>query len=138
MTKEKIFAALMAGIMVFTMPVGVCAKQPDSDIVTPLWDYMNSVSVDITFSGTTGTASVEVTRIYQVTTKLEGTVTVYKQVGDRWVYVASNTGSSTRALFVEVEFDGVSGATYKAVADITAYGSSGSESDSASKTKTCP
>ena len=35
-------------------------------------------------------------------------------------------------------FSAESGVTYKAVADVTAYGSGGSESDSASKTKTCP
>ena len=61
-----------------------------------------------------------------------------KKVGNKWIYVASNSGSSTRTLSVDVEFDAVSGVTYKAVAEVTAYGTGGSESDSVSEVQTCP
>ena len=52
---------------------------------------MSDASVGISFNGTSGTAKVTVGKIYQVTTKLEGTITVYKQVGNKWEYVASNS-----------------------------------------------
>ena len=71
-------------------------------------------------------------------TKIEGTITVYKKVGNKWIYVASNSDSSTRTLSVDVEFDAVSGVTYKAVAEVTAYSSSGSEPATSSKIATCP
>lgn len=138
MMKTRLIALLMASLTLLLFATSVSAKIPDDGIVAPCWEYMNSISVDISFLGTKGTASVSVDRIYQVTTRLEGTLTVYKQVGDDWVYVDSQSGTSTRALSIEFEFDAESGVKYKAVADVTAYGSSGSESDSATKEKTCP
>ena len=138
MSKKKIIAILMAGLMALPLATGVSAKMPDGGIVSPQWEYMSTADVSISFTGTSGKASVYVSRIYQVTTELAGTITVYKQVGNTWEYVASNSGSSTRSLSVSVEFTAEKGATYKAVADITAYGSTGSESDTISDTATCP
>lgn len=135
--KKRILAFLMASIAILTLAIGVSAKTPDNGI-TPYWVYMDSIDVDVNFSGTTGTATLLVGRIFQQTTKLEGTLTVYKQVGNSWVYVDSQNGESTRALSIEFTFNAESGVTYKAVADVTAYGASGDESDSASKIKTCP
>ncbi len=129
----------MAGLMALPLATGVSAKMPDGGIVSPQWEYMSNADVSISFTGTSGKASVTVVRIYQVTTELAGTITVYKQVGeDAWEYVASNSGSSVRSLSVSVDFTAEKGATYKAVADITAYGSTGSESDTISDTATCP
>ena len=54
------------------------------------------------------------------------------------LFVDSVSGSSARMLNLELDFDAESGVTYKAVVDVTAYGNNGSESDSASRTKTCP
>ena len=99
---------------------------------------MNDIHVDVHFSGTTGTAEVTVSRIYGVTTLLEGTLTVYKKVGTRWVYVDSVTGSSARTLCLDFDFNAVRGTTYKVVASITAHGEDDSETDSASKEKVCP
>lgn len=45
---------------------------------------------------------------------------------------------STRLLILEHDFDAESETTDKAEVDVTAYGSGGSESDSVSKTNTCP
>ena len=137
MKKKKVAALLVAGLMSLPFATGVSAIMPVGGIIAPLWLYMSDADVDISFNGTSCTASVSVGRIYQVTTKLEGTITVYKQVGDDWEYVASNSDSSTRGLSVSVSFTGESGATYKAVADITAYSSTGSESDSLSKQAVC-
>ena len=137
MKKKRVATLLIAGLMSLPFATGVYAQIPDVGIVAPQWLYMSDASVNISFSGTSGTANVTVGRINKVTTKLEGTITVYKQVGNKWEYVASNSDSSTRGLSVSVSFTGESGATYKAVADITAYSSTGSESDSLSKQAVC-
>ena len=134
MKKKRVATLLIAGLMSLPFATGVYAQIPDGGIVAPQWLYMSDASVNISFSGTSGTANVTVGRINKVTTKLEGTITVYKQVGNKW---ASNSDSSTRGLSVSVSFTGESGATYKAVADITAYSSTGSESDSLSKQAVC-
>lgn len=86
---------------------------------------MDSIKVDIIFSDST--ATVTVTRRNQTVTKLEGTLTVYKKVGSNWIYVASNSDTSARALSIDVGFDPISGVTYKAVAEITAYSANGSD-----------
>ena len=137
MKKKRVATLLIAGLMSLPFATGVYAQIPDGGIVAPQWLCMSDASVNISFSGTSGTANVTVGRINKVTTKLEGTITVYKQVGNKWEYVASNSDSSTRGLSVSVSFTGESGATYKAVADITAYSSTGSESDSLSKQAVC-
>ena len=99
---------------------------------------MSDIEVNVNFSGTAGTAIATISRINGVTTLLEGTLTVYEKVGTRWVEVDSVSDSSTRLLCLELDFDAESGTTYKAEVEVTAHGSSGSESDSVSKTKTCP
>ena len=138
MKNKRVAALLVAGLMSLPFATGVSAIMPDGGIIAPQWLYMSTANVDIWFDETSGTASVTVGRINKVTTKLEGTITVYKQVGDDWEYVASNSGSSTRSLSVIVSFTGESGATYKAVANITAYGSTGNETDTISKQADCP
>lgn len=138
MKKKRVAALLVAGLMSLPFATGVSAIMSDGGIIAPQWLYMSAADVNILFKGTSGTADLTVGRINKVTTKLEGTITVYKQVGDDWEYVASNSDSSTRGLSVSVSFTGESGATYKAVANITAYGSTGSETDTISKQAVCP
>ena len=134
--KQKIIALLLAGISLFPLTTPISAKMPDNGIVAPQWEYIDSITVDIEFSDST--ATVTVTRRNQTVTKLEGTLTVYKKVGSNWIYVASNSDTSARALSIDVEFAPVSGVTYKAVAEVTAYSSSGSEPATNSKIATCP
>ena len=136
---KKVLSCIFAIMMMATMTFNVYAAIIDpGDIAAPCWSYMNDIEVNVNFSGTAGTATATISRIYGVTTLLEGTLTVYEKVGTRWVEVDSVSDSSTRALRLELDFDAVSGTTYKAEVEVTAYGSSGSESDSVSKTNTCP
>lgn len=104
--------------------------------IAPQWESIVNIKVDFIFSDSIATLTV--TRRDQTVTKLEGTLTVYKKVGNNWVYVTSNSDTSARALAIDVEFAPVSGVTYKAVAEVTAYSSSGSEPATSSKTATCP
>lgn len=133
---QKIIALFLAGLSLFPLTTPISAQVPDSGIIAPCWSYMEAVDIEFNFFNSTANLLVE--RRSQVTTKIEGTITVYKKVGNKWIYVASNSGSSTRTLSVDVEFDAVSGVTYKAVAEVTAYSASGSEPATNSKIATCP
>ncbi len=133
---QKIIALFLAGLSLFPLTTPISAQVPDSGIIAPCWSYMEAVDIEFNFFNSTANLLVE--RRSQVTTKIEGTITVYKKIGNKWIYVASNSDSSTRTLSVDVEFDAVSGVTYKAVTEVTAYGTGGSESDSVSEVQTCP
>ncbi len=135
---KKFFSVILAALLLVATPTITSAAVigPGNEIV-PYWGYMNRAEVNINFSGTSGTASITVERYFGITTSLEATLTVYKKVGNSWVYVTSTSDSSTRNLNIELDFTGVSGVTYKAVADITAYGDDGSEEDTISKTAVC-
>ncbi len=137
---KKIITILLAAVIITTLSLNVCAAVIDpGDIIAPNWAYMNRIDVNIEFSGSSGTAKLDVDRIALVTKSIEATLTVYKKVGTSWIYVDSISGSSTRMLNLDLDFDAESGVTYKAVADVTAYGTSGgSESDTVSRTEICP
>lgn len=133
---QKIIALILAGLSLFPLTTPISAELPDSGIIAPQWESIVNIKVDFIFSDSIATLTV--TRRDQTVTKLEGTLTVYKKVGNNWVYVTSNSDTSARALAIDVEFAPVSGVTYKAVAEVTAYSSSGSEPATSSKTATCP
>lgn len=135
---KKVLTALLAMLVVITFSVNAIAATGDDLIITPYWNYMDSIEVDVNFLSNTGKATATITRIYGVTTSLEATLSVYKQVGSDWIFIDSTSGSSTRALGLELDFNAESGVTYKAVVDVTAYGNGGSETDTAEKIKTCP
>lgn len=135
---KKVLTALLAMLVVITFSVNAIAATGDDLIITPYWNYMDSIEVDVNFLSNTGKATATITRIYGVTTSLEATLSVYKQVGSDWIFIDSTSGSSTRALGLELGFNAESGVTYKAVVDVTAYGNGGSETDTAEKIKTCP
>ena len=137
---KKFIAVLLSVLTLTTLLSTISAAVINpGEIITPNWAYMNSIDVNIDFSSGTGTAQVDVTRIALVTKSLNVTLTVYKKVGSSWVQIGSISDSSTRTIRVELDFDAESGVTYKAVADVTAYGTSGgSESDTVSRTEICP
>ncbi len=133
--KKKVISLLLSVVMMVTLGLNIFADS----MVQPYWAYMNDITLDLRFSGTKGTATLVVTRIYSVTASIEGTLTVYEQVGNDWEEVDSVSDSSTRSLGIDLVFTGEPGVKYKAVADVTAYGTSGgSESETVSTTETCP
>lgn len=135
---KRFIAILVVLTICFTNAITVSAMTGDGNLIIPRWNYMNSIEVSIDFNGTNGTAAAEITRIFGVTTKIEATLTVYKRVGSSWVIIDDISGESARLLGLEIEFTAEHGATYKAEVEVTAYGSNGSESDSASDMRTCP
>lgn len=136
---KKFLSLIIAITMLTSMMLNVSAINiDDGNTISPCWDYMSGITVNLSFYDTGGLATASISRIKNVTTLLEGTLTVYEKVGSRWVEVDSVSDSSTRTLSLSLEFDAESGKTYKAEVEVTAYGTDGSESDSNSKTKTCP
>lgn len=126
-------------IIVFSavlLAVSASAATPEDEGIMPCWDNMSGINLSIGFSGDVGTATVSVSRVAGVTTSIEATLEVYKKSGSRWVFVDDTSGSSTRGLFLDLEFDAVEGTQYKAVAYVTAYGPSGAESETVTETAT--
>lgn len=105
--------------------------------VTPLWDNISDMDLVISFYGNEGNATGSMAKQSGVT-KCEGTVTVYKLVGDDWIYVDSAYKSTTRTLAVSVDFVAESGVQYKAVFEGTAYRGTVAESHTMTKYDTCP
>ncbi|MBQ8397849.1 MAG: hypothetical protein IJX53_06605 [Clostridia bacterium] len=130
-----VLAVLITSMLVIPT---LAATVTPGETVSPYWSNMSSIIVEVSFPNGTGSATVDVGRVFGVTTSIEGTLTVYEDVDGEWVFVDSVSGSSVRSLGLELYFNATSGTTYKAVADITAYSSTGSESDSISDTETCP
>lgn len=104
------------------------AALPEDNEITPLWTNISIIDLYFIFSNSDGTACGDI--LQKVTTTLiEATLTVYRKEGFRWVTVASNTASSTISLAIDTEFTAIAGATYKAVLDVTAYGTSTTDTE---------
>jgi len=126
---------LMCVILLPVFVVPCFAAVPPT--VTPLWDNISNMELDISFDGNEGNARGSLTKQSGVTS-VEGTVTVYKLVGSDWIYVDSAYKSTTRTLGVSVDFVAESGVQYKAVFEATAYRGNVGESHTITKYKTCP
>ena len=64
---QKIIALLLAGLSLFPLTTPISAKLPDSGIVAPQWDYINSIVINFNF--VQEKATVTVTRRTQATTR---------------------------------------------------------------------
>ena len=119
---KKVITLMLACMLLcsaIAIPSYAAVKEETS--VMPLWDNISIASVDISFSGTNGNATGNITKQDGVTFS-EGTVFVYKKVGSEWVYVADAYNSTTRyTLAVSCDFPAQSGVEYKAVFSVTAY-----------------
>lgn len=102
-----------------------------------MWDNISTINLYLSFSGTSGEASVIASKKSGVTS-IEGTLTVYENIDGEWEYVDSASKSTTRSsLSLTVQFDAVSGREYKAVFEVTAYKDGVGESDTTTTYKTC-
>ena len=133
---KKVVSVCLAAIMVCSF--SVCLFATSASAATMRWASILSMEVDMAFDGNeadvSGIASKQTTA-----TKIEGTVYVYRLVGDDWVYVYEWYNSKTRGtLHVGGAFPCESGVTYKAVFDVTAYTGSTPESETVEYVKKCP
>ena len=133
---QKVVSVCLAAILVCSF--SVCLFATSASAATMRWASILSMEVDMAFDGNeadvSGIASKQTTA-----TKIEGTVYVYKLVGDDWIYVDEWYNSKTRGtLHVGGGFPCESGVTYKAVFVVTAYTGSTPESETVEYVKKCP
>lgn len=113
------------------------ALPPDDGKAEIQWTSISFMNVDIVFDGSASQAS-GMARRQSTASSIEGTVTVYKLVGDTWEFVADAYKSTTRvSLGVSVDFEAESGYTYKAEFEVTAYTNGTGESHTATWTEVC-
>lgn len=128
-----ILTIILATALSFSSPC--LAALPENSEISPQWANMSAVALNITFSDYIGLAEAEIYK-KSSTTSIDATLTVYQRVGSYWVYVKRASASSTSNLMIDFEFIAEEGATYKAVLDITAYGTYENDTETLTKTKT--
>ena len=137
--KKRILAMVLSILTIVSFSIQISAM-PTNDQISPYWNNMSTVNIDIEFSDDNiGNASVMITKIHNVTTLIEADFYIYyKTSNGGWRYLDETSGSSNGSLYLELEFDAVSGREYRAKAVITAYSGSSSESETLYATRTCP
>ena len=124
-----VLTVLMTVALLIPTSVSAFAALPPDDGKAELqWTSISSMSVDMVLDA----------RRQSTASSIEGTVTVYKLVGDTWEFVADAYKSTTRVtLAVSVDFEAESGYTYKAEFEVTAYTNGTGESHTATWTEVC-
>ena len=133
---KKILSIILALSMIIGVSVGVYAVHPINN--SPQWSNISTLVSGLGFSGTSGTASGSVDGKSGVT-KIEGTLTVYKLSGNSWVYVNSDSCTTTDDyLVLSVSFSGVSGVEYKSVFHVAVTRNGIVETENKYNYETCP
>ena len=133
---KKVVPVCLAAILLCSFSVYLFATSVSA--ATMRWASILSMEVVMTFDGNegivTGVASKQATA-----SKIEGTVYIYKLVGDDWIYVDEWYNSKTRGtLGVEGIFYCESGVKYKAVFGVTAYTGTAPETETVEYIRQCP
>ena len=128
---------MTVALLIPTSVSAFAALPPDDGKAEIQWTSISFMNVDIVFDGSASQAS-GMARRQSTASSIEGTVTVYKLVGDTWEFVADADKSTTRvSLGVSVDFEAESGYTYKAEFEVTAYTNGTGESHTATWTEVC-
>lgn len=104
---KKVVSILLIGMVMVGFAVSAHAAVPETAV--PLWDNISTMTNVITFDGTTGNATANISG-KSGTTKITATLTVYKQTDDGWEYVdhAASTMNFSYMAF-GIDFAGESG-----------------------------
>ncbi len=133
---KKYVRICLATVLLISCLASVCGIYAAA--VTPRWVSILSMEVDMVFDGNEGEALGIATK-QSTASKIEGTVYVYKLVGEDWIYVDEWYNSKTRGtLAVGDTFPCESGVTYKAVFVVTAYTGTTPETETVEYIETCP
>lgn len=134
---RRIIGISLAIFLLLGISSNVFASQPPE--YSPQWSNILSVVSSLAFSGTQGSAGGAVDA-KSGASKVEGTLTVYKRSGNTWIYVDSDSDSTTTNSYVvlSVEFDGVSGTEYKSVFEVAVTKNGIEETATKYNYKTCP
>lgn len=131
---KKFVSVILACLCIVGMSLGVYAEGS----VMPLWDNFDSIVARITFSGTSGLATASVSES-TYSADVTGMLTVYKQTKAGWLFICRETGESSNGILsLEMDFDGESGAYYKAEFSVTVTKNGVSEPATETAYKTCP
>lgn len=132
---KKIISIILACILLVI--TGVSAYAAPQESAEPFWININKINNVITFNGTSGNASAS---IYgkSGTTKITGTLTVYRQSGDNWIYVGQDSDTVTSNIMsLSVDFTGYYESNYKSVFSFTVTRNGVNESESDTVYKIC-
>lgn len=133
---KKLLSIFIAGIMLISCCIGVGAALPDK--ADPLWDNIGSMTNNIYFISTSGSAEASITG-KSGTTSITATLTVYKQTSSGgWSYVDSDADHvSGGYLGLKVDFEGEVGAYYKAEFRVSITRNGIIESETKTAYRTC-
>ena len=133
---KKIVSVLLA--VVFLYGFSVCLFVSPANAVTPRWIGILSIDLNMGFDGNVGRVD-GIARKQTTASQIEGTVYLYKLVGDDWIYVDEWYDSKTRGtLAIGGDFACESGVAYKAVFVVTAYTGTTPETETVEYIDECP
>lgn len=123
--------------IICTMSVNAFAATRPESSVTPLWDSIQRVSIDIGFYDNEGSA-VATARKQSTSELIEGTLYLYELVDEEWEYIDElYLSKEVGTLAFSIDFTCVEGVTYKAVLTVTAYTNGVGETETFEHIETC-
>lgn len=133
-----VIALVFTLITVWCFPMGAYAAENERTQIQPRWNSILSIDGDITFCGTDGNATGMASK-QSTASLIEGTLVLYRQSGDDWIYMDEDYNSKSRGtLAVSIDFEAVSGVTYKFEFTVTAYTNGVGETKTIEYSETCP
>ena len=127
---KKTICLLLITVIILSMTIGSSAALPDIGIVEPQWVNILNLGNDFNFNGVNGTSTATV-MAKPGTTQISGTLTVYKQVGSSWVFVDSESDTSTTiSLTISLDVTGEASGYYKSVFSVSVTRNGSVETDS--------
>lgn len=136
---KKIISIILMSLMLVTGVVAPAyAAMPEENTVAPLWESISTITSNIGFSGTDGSAAGICVRKSGVEL-LEGTMKVYKNVNGSWEYITEGSKSvAVGSLAISVHFVCESGVEYMSEFTVTAYENGVPETVTKTAYRTCP
>ena len=118
----KKLAVLLLSAILLTSFLGVSSFAATDSLIQPRWTNTGTINYGLVFEDSGyGSAEIAVTGKFGVT-KIEGTITVYRQSGSDWIYVTSGSSVANAQTFaMSVPVDGILGEYYKAEFTINVY-----------------
>lgn len=134
---KKITLVALALIVLCSCSVNIFAMRPEQNEITPLWDNIAIITVDINFDGNDGSAS-GIARKSSNADLIEGTLYLYEWENNDWQYVDAIYGSkSVGTLGLSIDFVGETGKEYKAVFIVTAHDGEYAETETVEYLEVC-
>ena len=116
----------------------MCISVNATNDINPLWDNVESISIQLSFDGNKGKATA-VTFNQPGVTFSEGILAVYEKQNEDWELVDATYDETVEEAFaISLDFIATSGMQYKAVFEVIAYRQDNAETITSTTTKYCP